>query len=215
MVCYTVSKRFGWSVEVTDNVRAVCRMFGLTLERLSEESVNFDCRLEVKEGDIVYITGPSGSGKSVLLREIEKQVSASERVNLVDVELSSKRALIDCIDGDFFGALKMLSIAGLNDVFCILNQPANLSEGQQWRFRLAKSLGTGRKFIFADEFCTGLDRITASTVSYAVHRFAKHRKVTFILASSHGDILADLEPDVIVRRDLCGNTEVSYKGRRG
>ena len=69
----------------------------------------------------------------------------------------------------------------------------------------------GKKFIFADEFCAELDRITAAVIAYNIRRYAKGTGVRFILASSHDDILADLEPDVLVVRELCGEGEVIYR----
>jgi len=187
------------------------RMFGLTADRLSETTTTIDCRLQINEGDVVYITGPSGAGKSVLLGELEKSVPASDKVNLARIKLPSDKTLIDCIDGDFLQGLKMLSIAGLNDAFCVLNQPANLSDGQKYRFRLAVALASGAKFVFADEFCSELDRITAAVISYNIHKFAKRTGVTFVLASSHEDILLDLAPDVLVTKELSGPTQVIYK----
>jgi len=189
------------------------RMFGLTVERLSESAVTYKCRLEINDGDIVYITGPSGAGKSVLLRELEKAVPVLERINLDEIELPVEKTLVDCIEGDFLSALKLLSTAGLNDVFCVLNQPANLSDGQKYRFRLAAALASGKRFIFADEFCTSLDRITAAVIAYNIQWYAKRNKVTFILASSHEDILLDLAPDVLVVKELSGPAEVVYKSR--
>jgi len=191
------------------------RMFGLTAERLAGTNVTIDCRVEINDGDIVYITGPSGAGKSVLLSEIERTVAASDKVNLNEIKLSGDKTLIDCIDGDFVEALKLLSTCGLNDVFCILNQPANLSDGQKYRFRLAKALASGRRFIFADEFCSNLDRITASAISYNIYKYSKRFGATFILASSHEDILLDLSPDVLVVKELCGPGRVIYKKRSG
>jgi ABC-type ATPase with predicted acetyltransferase domain len=108
-------------------------------------------------------------------------------------------------------SLQMLAYAGLSDVFCVLTAPANLSEGQKYRFRLACCLATGKKFIFADEFCSNLDRITAAVIAYNVRRFAKRNGVTFFLASSHEDILADLQPDVLIVKNFTGPAEVSYK----
>ena len=108
-------------------------------------------------------------------------------------------------------AISLLSYAGLSDVFCMLNAPANLSEGQKYRFRLACALASGKKFIFADEFCSNLDRITAGVIAYNVRRFAKRNNVTFFLASSHEDILADLQPDVLVVKNFTGEAEVTYK----
>ena len=214
MPTYSVSKSFRWEGQLTDKVVQVCKMFGLTADRLSEKCVIHDCHLEINPGDIVYITGPSGAGKSVLLRELEKTIPASERINLDRIKLTRNKALIDCVDADLLTSLRLLSIAGLNDVFCILNQPANLSEGQKYRFRLAMAMAAKKKFIFADEFCSELDRINAAVISYNIHKFAKRTGTTFILASSHDDILLDLAPDVLVVKELSAKTQVIYKKKK-
>ncbi len=215
MATFNISKTFRHSLKITEKVSAVMRMFGLTVERLGKRTETLRCSLEINAGDIVCITGPSGAGKSVLLTEMESAVPECERINLNDVKLAGEQTLIDCIEGDFMSALKLLSIAGLSDVFCVLNQPANLSEGQKYRFRLAAALAAGKKFIFADEFCSNLDRITASVISYNIHKFAKKTGVTFILAASQDDMLADLSPDVLVVKELSGVTEVVYKFSHG
>ena len=214
MPTYSISKSFGWQGQITEKVAKVCRMFGLTADRLTERCVTHNCQLEINDGDIVYITGPSGAGKSVLLGELEKSIPASDRVNLARIKLPSDKTLIDCINADFLTSLRMLSTAGLNDVFCVLNQPANLSEGQKYRFRLAMALAAGKKFVFADEFCSELDRITAAVIAYNIHKFAKRTGVTFVLAASHEDILFDLAPDVLVVKELSGKTDVIYKQRK-
>lgn len=213
MATYSVSKSFDWRGQITGKVAEVCRMFGLSVEQLTGGSVTHNCRLQINDGDIVYITGPSGAGKSVLLAELEKCVPASDRVNLTQIKLPRDKAVIDCIEGDFLTGLRLLSIAGLNDCLCVLNQPAYLSDGQKYRFRLAMALAAGKKCIFADEFCSGLDRISAAVVAYNIHKFAKKTGATFILASSHEDILLDLAPDVLVVKELAGQTEVIYKNK--
>jgi len=214
MAGYSISKSFTREGQISERDGAVMRMFGLTVDRLAEAGCAIECKLEINDGDIVYITGPSGAGKSVLMRELEKAIPISDRVNLNRIVLPEDRSVIDCIDGDFAEGLKLLSIAGLNDAFCVLNQPRRLSEGQKYRFRLAVALGVGAKFIFADEFCSELDRITAAVISYNVRKYAKRRRVTFILASSHDDILMDLSPDVLVVQELSGRTKVVYKEGR-
>ena len=214
MTIYNISKTFKWRGNVTDKVASVCRMFGLTLDRLTAQCFTHTCRLEINGGDIVYLTGPSGAGKSVLLTELEKAVPTGEGINLADVPLSVDRTLIDCIDADLGESLQFLSVAGLNDCFCILNQPVNLSVGQQYRFRLAMALASEKKFVFADEFCSGLDSVTAAVISYRLRKFAKHTGTTFILASSRNDILSDLEPDVLVVKELSGPAKVIYKSNR-
>jgi ABC-type ATPase with predicted acetyltransferase domain len=211
MPIYSISKSFNWQGTITDKVAQVCRMFGLTVDRLTERRINHNCRLEINCGNVVYITGPSGAGKSVLLKELEKSIPASDRVNLARIKLPRDKALIDCIDGDLLTSLRTLSTAGLNDCFCILNEVGNLSDGQKYRFRLAMALALEKKFVFADEFCSELDRITAAVISYNIHKFAKRTGTVFILASSQDDILLDLAPDVLVVKELAGPTQVIYK----
>lgn len=211
MAEYKISKSFCWQGTVTEKVAMVCRIFGLTTDRLTRRNLTYKCRLKIKDGDIVYFTGPSGSGKSALLGELQKSIPASQKVNLARIRLPGDKTLLDCLDTDAMSGLRLLSTAGLNDCLCILNQPDKLSAGQKYRFRLAMALAGKKKFIFADEFCSELDRITAAVISHNLHKFAKRTGTTFILASSHRDILLDLEPDVLVTLELCGEPEVTYK----
>ena len=214
MPTYSVSKSFGRQGGISEKAAMTMRMFGLTVERLEETGITHECRVEINAGDIVYITGPSGAGKSVLLRELAGAMATRERVILDEIELGADGSVVDCVEGDFLASLRILSTAGLNDVHCLLNRPANLSEGQKWRFRLAVAMSTGRKFVFADEFCSNLDRITAAVISYNVHKFAKKTGVGFVLASSHRDILCDLQPDVLIVKELAGPAEVVRRVKR-
>ncbi len=200
--------------QITEKVAAVMKMFGLDISRLKKPEPAVKCQFELRQGDICYITGASGAGKSVLLKELYNAVNDDEKIELADIELSEDSSLIDCIGGDLLDSLRTLSKAGLNDVFCILNQPARLSDGQKYRFRLAKALASGKKIIFADEFCSNLDRITAAVIAYNIREFANRYKITFILAGSHDDILADLLPDVMVINYLAGETRIIYRDIR-
>ena len=214
MTTFIISKRFAWQGPLSYRARRVCRMFGLTMDRLTERAPTHKCRLEINPGDIVYITGPSGSGKSVLLRELENSIPAGESVNLARLSLPADKTVIDCFDSDIVETLRTLSTVGLSEVFSILSRPCHLSDGQKYRFRLARALVSGKPFIFGDEFSSELDRITASSLAFNVHKFAKRTKTTFILASSHDDILIDLAPDVLVIKDFSGPAEVIYKAGR-
>jgi ABC-type ATPase with predicted acetyltransferase domain len=59
-----------------------------------------------------------------------------------------------------------------------------------------------------------LDRITAATVAFNVHRFVKQAGITLVLASGREDILMDLAPDVLIAKDFTGDAEVTYKEPR-
>jgi ABC-type ATPase with predicted acetyltransferase domain len=209
---FSVAKQFEVNPQKSDRVTTVMRMFGVGVDRLKDQRTTHACTVEVNDGDIVYITGPSGAGKSVLLREMQTAIPDDEKIIIEQIALPADRPAIDCVGGSgTIDGLSLLSYAGLSDVFCMLNAPANLSEGQKYRFRLACALASGKKFIFADEFCSNLDRITAGVIAYNVRRFAKHNGVTFFLASAHEDILADLQPDVLVVKRFAGEAEVTYK----
>jgi len=222
MTTYTVSKQFAWQGPLSERAVRVCRMFGITIDRLAERAPDHRCRVDIAPGDIVYILGPSGAGKSVLLRELQRCVPAPEAIALSTVALPDDRTVIDCFDDDLIASLRTLNRVGLGDVFSMLNRPSRLSDGQKYRFRLAQALVSGRPFVFADEFCSELDRITAATVAFNVHRFIKdtalrdpHRpRTTLILASSRDDILIDLAPDVVIDKDFSGEARVIYKEGR-
>lgn len=210
MATYEIARRFSWPGPLSERAARVCRMFGLTLDRLNDRAAHHRCRLDIRPGDVVYITGPSGCGKSVLLRELERAVPAAESVNLAEIALPDDRPVIDCFDSDIMTSLHVLSRVGLSEVFCMLNRPSNLSDGQKYRFRLAQAMTAGKPFIFADEFSGELDRITAATLAFNVRKFARRTGTTFVLASSHDDILIDLAPDVLVVKDFCGPANVIY-----
>lgn len=214
MTTFDISKRFTWQGPLSQRAIQVCRVFGLTVDRLTDRAPVHRCRFQVNAGDIVFITGPSGSGKSVVLRELEQAVPRSQRINLAQIPLPKDRTVIDCFDTDVLTSLKILSVVGMSEVFCVLNRPCNLSDGQRYRFRLAQALAAGKPYVFADEFSSELDRVTASAVAFNIHKFAKRTETTFVLASSHEDILIDLAPDVLVIKDTSGPAEIICKTPR-
>jgi ABC-type ATPase with predicted acetyltransferase domain len=207
----SANKKFDWNLPLTDKAADVLRAFGITVQRLKNSAVTHNCEVKLSAGDICYLTGPSGSGKSVLLREFFSTFNNNDKINIDDIPLPDDKTTVDCINGGFLETLRTLSSAGLTDVFCVLNSPATLSEGQKYRYRIAKAIASDKQFIFADEFCSNLDRVTAAVISHNLRKFATKTGKTFILASSHDDLLADLLPEVIVIKHLAGESEIIYK----
>jgi hypothetical protein len=51
----------------------------------------------------------------------------------------------------------------------------------------------------ADEFCAVLDRTLAKVLAFNVRKLATRMGVGFLLATTHDDLVADLNPDLLVR----------------
>jgi uncharacterized protein len=203
-------------------VLKTAEMFGIGLDETYEVVLYDDFTVDVRPGDVVFVTGPSGSGKSVLLARMEEALRAAgpETVrvaNLASVELPADRTVIDLMAGPVEQRLRTLSAAGLADAFLLLRPPQELSDGQRYRLRLARALeqlaetqGESLRLLVADEFCSTLDRLCARAVAYRVRRMADAQGVTVLAASAHDDLVEDLAPDVLIVKHEARQVEVRY-----
>jgi len=198
---YLIDKRFTTSVERTARVMEIAEAFGLGLS--DKEFVIYDhFEIEVEPGDVVYITGQSGSGKSLILRELAKQMGA-EGLKVVDIdqlELQG-RPVIEQIGSSTQEATDLLAKAGISDAYLYLRKPAELSDGQRYRLKLAMLMASGADVWVADEFGAILDRVTARCVAWNMQKLARRLGKTLILATTHTDLKDELAPSLtIVKR---------------
>lgn len=195
---YTINKKFQSNVERSKRVLEIAEAFGLVLG--DKEFVVFDnLQLEVRQGDIVYITGQSGGGKSLLLKELESQMRLEGKnvVNLDHIVLPEE-PLINQIGVDTHDATRLMTIAGLTDAYLWVRKPSELSDGQRYRFKLAKAIESKAEVWVVDEFMAILDRTAAKVVAMSVQKLARKLKTTLLVATTHSDMVDDLQPDLYI-----------------
>jgi ABC-type ATPase with predicted acetyltransferase domain len=158
---------------------------------------------------VVYITGDSGSGKSVLLRALREDLG-EEAVDLDGVPVEGDVPLIDSVAGSFGEAVGLLSRVGLNDAFLFLRRYKELSEGQRYRYWIARMIDSGKKFWLADEFCSTLDRTTAKVVAFNIQKLARRSGATLVVATTHTDLEADFCPSTLIRKGWGDEIEVEH-----
>lgn len=199
MYHFSIDTKVDFPIPVSYRARELMNLFGITAERIEQSRKHYRARLTVRPGDIIYITGASGAGKSTILNAIYDTIAENDRIRLENIPLPDDRTLFDCIQGPVFQTLETFSKAGLSDVFCLLQRPACLSTGQQFRYRLAYALSCKAKCVVIDEFGSNLDRIMAGVLAYRLRIAAARTGKVFIMASCHEDVLADLQPDILIR----------------
>lgn len=208
MATYTIDKSFNTTVTRSQRVLECAEAFGLGLED-REFKVYDNLTVEINQGDIVYITGQSGSGKSLLLKELAKQMSESLVVADIDKVELKEIPLIDQVGKSTDEAIRILNLAGLNDAYLFIRKPSELSDGQRYRFRIAKLMESGAQVWVADEFGAVLDRTTARVVAFNVRKFAQHCNATLIVATTHRDMLEELAPTLYVEKRFKEKIEVT------
>lgn len=198
---FVLRKEFQSSVERSDRVIKVAEAFGLGLED-RQFVVLDDVELDVEDGDVVYINGQSGAGKSVLLRELSHELAAAgKNVSNIDEVAFEDKPLIDQIGGESMAeAIRLLSIAGLSDAYLYIRKPSELSDGQRYRFRLAKLVEENADVWVADEFGAVLDRVTAKIVAWNLAKVARSLGKTLIVATTHTDLRDELAPSLAITK---------------
>ena len=207
--CYVYDIAFKTQTPLTERTIEVAEAFGLGVDETQEHVLYRDFEVKLAMGDVVYITGDSGSGKSVLLRALMDDLG-EEAASMAELEAPGDGPIIDLVGGSFREALRLLSKVGLNDAFLFLRRPSHLSDGQRYRFRIAQLLDMERPYWLCDEFCSTLDRSTAKIVAYNVQKLARRSGATLIVATTHTDLLDDLCPSVHIRKGWGAEISINY-----
>jgi len=176
-----------------------------------QSTINVESKIGIR--DITLIIGDSGSGKSVLLRALEKDIKQDMQVsaiNIADIHPVPNKPLIETVGATLEGGLELLSKVGLNDAFLFLRTFEQLSDGQKYRYKIAKMMESKAQFWVMDEFCATLDRDTAKIVAFNVQKLARQEGRAILAATTHTDLTEDLKPSVHVHKRFGKEIEVRY-----
>jgi len=201
---------FSTKSEVTERTLAVCEAFGLGVDEAKHFIVFDDFSLDFHKGDLIYVTGDSGGGKSLLLKAF-KEFFGDEAIELSSLEIDPEETLVEGVGKDVKEAIEILSLCGLNDAFLFLRKYKELSDGQKYRYRLAKLMDNKEKGVWiVDEFCATLDRVMARIIAYLIQKVARKLGKTVIVGTTHRDIVEDFQPDVIVDKGFEREIKVTH-----
>ena len=198
------------SEEIAIRVRGLATRFG-------PQVVHSDLDLDVRRGEILGVVGPSGSGMSVLLREIvglDRPSAGSVEFPYLAAQGREPRLGVMFQDGALFSNLTVLEnveaplrehthispelraeIAGLRLAMAGLGpesfgkQPAQISGGMRKRAAVARALALDPELLFLDEPTAGLDPIAAERFDRMVEELARTLKLTVFLVTHDLDTL--------------------------
>jgi ABC-type ATPase with predicted acetyltransferase domain len=205
---FTFNISYETHTKITPRSLVVAEAFGLGIDEDQKFKV-LDATLKIGSRDIVYITGDSGSGKSVLLRAIRADLG-DEAIDLSEVAVDPDKPLIETVGATVEEGLELLSKVGLNDAFLFLRTYSQLSDGQKYRYRIVKLIESGKQWWLMDEFAACLDRDTAKIIAYNLQKIARLQGKAVIVATTHSDLQEDLKPSVFVRKRFGEEIKIDY-----
>ena len=130
-----------------------------------------------------------------MARTIERDL-APECINIKNVKVDRRKPLVDTVGKSIEEALEVLSRVGLNDAFLFVRRYSQFSDGQKYRYRIAKMIESQKQYWVMDEFCATLDRGTAKIVAFNLQKLARKLGRAVFAATTHSDLFEDLKPSV-------------------
>jgi ABC-type arginine transport system ATPase subunit/GNAT superfamily N-acetyltransferase len=213
---YSFSRRS--DVVKSPRVLQIAGLFDVPLAEKSEQSWDFEMSLP-DEWNVGLIVGPSGAGKSTMARELFE----SELVERW--EWPSDRSILD----GFPAAMGIKDITELLSSVGFSSPPAwvrpfhVLSNGEQFRVHMARTLAEMPGLAVVDEFTSVVDRVVAQIGSSAIAKTVRRRNQKFVAVTCHYDVADWLDPDWIFEphtgkfqwRSLQGRPTVELEIHRG
>ena len=194
--------------------RRVQEAFGIVSKEIDLPVIeNLD--IAVHRGELILVTGPSGSGKSLLLEAIQELARNSTSLGThPDVIINGLAkgnlpsvgrprvchpdvAPVDALESVALeSTLELMAVAGLAEPQVLIRPAKTLSLGQRYRLSLALGISDDIDLFLVDEFCEALDDFSAVAVAKHLRREISSRAIGAVVATSRpAPILSSLQPD--------------------
>jgi hypothetical protein len=167
-------------------------IFDVPPSQRSEERWSVDIDLP-DDWNIGVIVGPSGSGKTTVARELFSD-------NLAGAwDWPTDKSVLDGFPAELSikEIIELLSSVGFSSPPSWVRPFHVLSNGEQFRVNMARTLAELRDLAVVDEFTSVVDRTVAQIGSAAIAKTVRRRKQRLIAVTCHYDVLDWLEPDWI------------------
>jgi len=196
-----VSVRYNVRIHSTERTKKIKEVFGIDVENAFSTVIrNFS--LVIEPGDVVLLAGASGSGKSTIIRLLTSRFSSFKKraeiagkvtnnnpkdVAILSTNMKDFRPLIELLhkNGDIKEAIEILNSVGLSEAHLYLKQPDQISDGQLYRFAVARLCDSQKPIWIADEFVSTLNPEMAGIVAKGLRKVAHRYGATLILAAPH------------------------------
>jgi ABC-type lipoprotein export system ATPase subunit len=169
-----------------DYTAIVEKMFDVPITDKSTVTIKNNIQLPA-EWNIGLLYGGSGSGKSTLLKEFGNIKPHKWNNNIPMIS-----NFTDCTPQE---ATEVLCSVGFGTVPAWIRPYKALSNGEQFRADLARSLISNNEIILIDEFTSVVDRNVAKSACNSVQKYIRKHNKKIVLASCHSDIIEWLNPD--------------------
>jgi len=216
LVFQSVSLKYRIKNGSTERSDIIKDAFGVDSEHAFSQVLE-DFSLVIEPGDVVLITGASGCGKSTLLKLLTSKRSilrktlqwsgtfprfSSNAIEFLNTHFELSKSLVDQvkIGRNVKEAIELLNSVGLTEAYLYIKRPNQISDGQRYRFAIAKLCDSEKPIWIADEFVSTLNPEMAAIVAKGIRKLSYKYGATMILAAPHiKDFVGSLLPNKLIK----------------